>query len=40
MAMCLAIEGDLIRRVVVIAAGPPFGRPVVATVPAELAGGG
>jgi hypothetical protein len=35
MAICLAIEDDLIRRVVVISAGPLSGRPVVA---AEAAG--
>ena len=29
LSMCLAIEDELVRRVTVIAAGPPSGRPVV-----------
>jgi hypothetical protein len=32
LALCLAIEGELVRRVTVIAAGPLSGRPVVAAV--------
>ena len=30
MAMCLAMEDDLVRRVVVVSAGPLSGRPVLA----------